>query len=71
MIVQVGGTITWTWSQGAVIHNVMYTTGPSPLPESSAAQDTGTHSNTFTTVARYEYACTIHAGMEGTAAVVQ
>jgi plastocyanin len=71
MIVQVGGTITWTWSQGAVIHNVTYTTGPSPLPERSPTQDTGTHSNTFTTVARYEYACTIHAGMEGTVAVVK
>jgi plastocyanin len=71
VIVQVGGTITWTWSQGASVHNVTYTVGPSPLPTSSPTQDAGTHSNTFMAAARYEYACTIHAGMEGTVTVVR
>jgi plastocyanin len=71
MIVQVGGTITWTWSQGAALHNVTHTSGPSPLPESSPTQDTGTHGNTFTTAARYEYVCTLHAGMEGTVTAVK
>ena len=71
VVVQVGGTVTWTWSQGASIHNVTYTRGPSPLPMGSPTQDAGTHSNTFMATARYEYACTIHAGMEGTVTVVK
>lgn len=71
VIVQVGGTVTWTWSQGAVLHNVTYTSGPSPLPMSSDTRDSGTHSTTFTDAARYEYACTLHAGMEGTVTVVR
>lgn len=70
VIVQVDGTITWTWSPGGVVHNVTYTNGPTPHPQSSPTQDSGMHGNTYTTVGRYEYVCTVHAGMEGTVTVV-
>jgi len=69
-VVKVGGTITWTWG-GFDIHNVTYTSGPSPRPADSTTQDTGMHASTFTAEGRYDYVCTIHAGMEGTVVVVR
>ncbi|MBM4184182.1 MAG: hypothetical protein FJ207_08120 [Gemmatimonadetes bacterium] len=71
VVVRQGGAVTWTWATSASIHNVTYTAGPAPLPSSSATKDTGTHSNTFTVLARYDYACTLHAGMEGSVTVVK
>ncbi|HKW41367.1 MAG TPA: plastocyanin/azurin family copper-binding protein [Gemmatimonadales bacterium] len=69
--VQVGGTVTWTWSQGSIGHNVTYTSGPAPLPASSNTQSTGTFSTTFTTLGTYGYHCTIHPGqMTGSLTVV-
>jgi plastocyanin len=70
-LVEVGGTVTWTWSAGADVHNVTYTAGPSPRPPDSSTQDSGSHESQFAAVGRYEYACTIHAGMEGTVTVVR
>jgi len=62
--------VTWTWAAGAVGHNVTFTSGPAPRPANSATQSTGSYSATFTTVGTYGYHCTIHAGMNGTVAVV-
>ena len=36
--VPVGSTVTWTWAQGAVVHNVMFDDG-----QKSADQSTGTY----------------------------
>lgn len=69
-VVQVNGTVTWTWSPGGIAHNVTYTSGPTPVPSSSGTQASGTHSNTITTVGRYAYTCTLHSGMNGTVTVV-
>jgi plastocyanin len=70
-IVQVGGTVTWTWNSGVVQHNVTYSSGPAPLPASSPTQAGGTtFSSTFATLGTYAYHCTIHLGMEGTVRVV-
>jgi len=70
VLVQVGGSVTWTWDSGPIVHNVTFTAGPSPRPSDSPTQDSGTHTDQLPVVARYEYACTIHAGMEGTVTVV-
>jgi plastocyanin len=67
--IQVNHPVTWTWSSGGVEHTVTFTAGPTPLP-TEAAQSTGSHSTTFTTVGTYSYVCTIHAGMSGTVSVV-
>jgi plastocyanin len=69
-VIQSGGTMTWTWAAGADFHNVTFTSGPTPLPPSSATQNTGSHAATITTVGTYGYHCTIHAGMDGTVRVV-
>ena len=70
VVMQTGGTVTWTWNSGTVTHDVVYDGGPQPLPTGSAPQSTGSHSNTITTVGRYTYHCEFHAGMSGSVRVV-
>ena len=70
VIVQTGGTVIWTWNSAGVEHNVTYMGDPTLLPQSSATQDGGMHSNTYGTAAEYRYFCSIHGGMEGTVTVV-
>lgn len=69
IVVQTGGTVTWTWNGSP--HNVTYTGGPAPLPSSSTTQNAGaSFSTTFTNVGQYTYHCTVHAGMDGNVTVV-
>lgn len=71
VVVQVGGTVTWSWGPTVFTqHNVVYVGGPVPRPPSSPTQTSGTHSNTFTNTGLYQYACTLHSGMDGTVRVV-
>jgi plastocyanin len=70
VVMKTGGTVTWTWNSGGVTHDVAYDGGPTPLPAGSAAQGSGTHSNTITTVGRYTYHCNFHANMNGSVQVV-
>jgi len=64
VVVQVNGTVTWTWSDKGIAHNVTYTAGPGSLPASSPQdQTTGTFSTTFLQVGTYRYRCTRHAQM--------
>jgi plastocyanin len=61
-----GTTVTWTWSPGAVAHNVTFGGGAS-----SATQSTGTFQRTFDTMGSFGYLCTIHgAAMSGSINVV-
>jgi plastocyanin len=70
VVIQTGGTVTWTWG-GAAPHNVTYDGGPTPLPASSGNKLTGTFPSTITTVGRYTYHCTIHpTQMTGSVTVV-
>jgi len=62
--VPVGSTVTWTWAQGSVIHNVMFDDG-----QKSADQSSGTYTRTFNMGGAYPYHCTIHPGMAGTVTV--
>jgi plastocyanin len=71
VVVQTGGTVTWTWNDSPVQHNVNFpATDPSPHPAGSATQATGTWSVAFTTVGTYHFFCNIHSGMTGTLIVV-
>ena len=69
VVMQTGGTVTWTW-QGAAVHNITYTGGPMPLPADGPNQTTGTFSSKITVVGKYTYVCTNHAGMTGSITVV-
>jgi len=62
--VPVGSTVTWTWAQGATVHNVMFDDG-----QKSADQSTGTYTRMFNTAGAYPYHCTIHPGMAGSVTV--
>ena len=62
--VPVGSTVTWTWAQGAVVHNVMFDDG-----QKSADQSTGTYTRMFNTAGAYPYHCTIHPVMAGSVTV--
>ena len=71
VVVQTGGTVTWTWDDSPTVHNVNFAgTDPTPHPANSTTQATGTETFTFTTVGTYHFNCNIHAGMTGTLAVV-
>ena len=65
------GTVTFSWSMGATLHNVTWTSGPGTLPLNS-----GDHSapNAYqATLQRgiYTYICTIHSASMSGIIVVQ
>lgn len=65
--VAAGATVTWTWAQGDVSHNVTFDdAGPS-----SPTQSAGSFQRTFTGAGTFTYHCTIHgaAVMHGTVTV--
>ena len=63
VVVQASGTVTWTWKDSPIVHNVTYTNAPGTLPASSTTKDAGTFSTTFTQVGTYKYVCTVHGQM--------
>jgi len=69
VVVQSGGTVTWTWNDGAIGHNVTFTSGPARPPD-AATRDSGTYALPLTTVGTYGYHCTIHPTMTGSVTVV-
>ena len=62
--VSAGTTVTWTWAQGAVTHNVTFADGTT-----SGDQASGTYSRTFSTAGTFSYQCTLHPGMTGSVVV--
>ena len=60
-----GQTVTWTWNSGGIGHDVVFSTGPSPLPPRSGVKDAGTYQATFTNAGVYFYVCSLHSNMEG------
>ncbi|HEY8196219.1 MAG TPA: Ig-like domain-containing protein [Gemmatimonadales bacterium] len=64
----VGGTVTWTWSAGAVAHNA--TSNPPPGFTSSPTQAAGTYAVTFPAAGTYRYYCNIHASAASTVGMI-
>jgi plastocyanin len=65
--VAAGTTVTWTWADGAVEHNVTFDDGGPNSP----TQSSGSFARTFANSGTYAYHCTIHgaAVMHGTVTV--
>ncbi len=65
--VAAGTTVTWSWANGAVSHNVTFDDGGPNSP----TQSSGSFQRTFASPGTYPYHCTIHgaAVMHGTVAV--
>ncbi|HUZ42811.1 MAG TPA: plastocyanin/azurin family copper-binding protein [Acidimicrobiales bacterium] len=63
LTVQAGQTVTWVWDDGAIPHNVTFTS--SNLTLASPSQATGTFRHTFDQPGIYMYRCTIHNNMLG------
>lgn len=55
--VKEGGSVTWTWKDGDVPHNVTFEDRHSPTKHS------GTYKLTFAKKGTFSYECTIHPGM--------
>lgn len=67
--VQVGGTVTWTWT-GVRPHTVSFTNGgPESGTPPGTPQTSGTYQRTFSSVGSFSYFCRVHA-MTGTVRVV-
>jgi plastocyanin len=65
-MVTVGSTVSWTWAQGSVNHNVTFDDGPK-----SADQSSGGYARVFDKVGTFPYHCTNHPAMTGTVTVKQ
>ncbi|HEX9611812.1 MAG TPA: hypothetical protein VF978_07965 [Gemmatimonadales bacterium] len=61
------GIVTWVWG-GMRVHNIVFADGVGDHP---AAVASGIHMRDFTGAndGTYEYACTLHAGMQGSVVV--
>ncbi len=59
-----GATVTWTWADGAALHNVV---GDGFQSETQAE---GTFTQRFDTPGAFTYVCSLHSGMDGTITVV-
>jgi plastocyanin len=64
LVVQAGGTVTWTWS-GAHPHSVTFNGGAD-----SGTKTAGTFQQTFTNTGTFTYHCVVHGNMNGTVTVV-
>ena len=62
--VTVGSTVTWSWTQGADVHNVTFDDGPK-----SDDQSSGGYARVFTIAGTYPYHCTRHGAMTGSVTV--
>lgn len=63
--VGVGATVTWTWSQDAITHNVTFVDGTKSGDQGAGS----TFSRTFSSAGTFNYSCTLHPGMSGSVVV--
>ena len=62
--VAVGSSVSWTWAQGAVTHNVTFNDG-----QKSPDQSSGGYVRVFDKAGAFPYHCTFHPAMTGTVTV--
>jgi plastocyanin len=70
--IAVGGTVSWNWNSGGVIHNVTFDpNNPTGNPANIPNQGSGSGSRQFTMAGTFQYVCTIHEslGMIGSVTV--
>ena len=66
--IQVGATVTWTWT-GGLPHGVQ-SLGTPAFPNSDIKSGSGTYAATFAAAGTYEYDCAVHGtAMRGTIVV--
>jgi len=72
VLIAASGSVTWTWNDGATVHNVTFTTAGAPTGCANGASGT-VCTKTFSTAGTFEYHCTQpgHAAMTGKVVVVQ
>ena len=68
-VVQVNGTVTWTWT-GVQPHTVSFSGGPESGSPAGTPQTSGTYARTFTSLGKFSYFCRVHGNMTGTVTVV-
>jgi plastocyanin len=68
VLIAAGGTVTWTWNDGAVTHNVTFASNP---PTNCGDRSSGTCPRMFPSAGTFSYRCTLHLGMTGKVTVVQ
>lgn len=67
IVVKAGQTVTWTWNDGDVSHDVRSSDGNEPY--GSKVQSAGTFTHTFSKAGTFHYFCSIHPNMKGTVRV--
>jgi plastocyanin len=65
LTVEAGASVTWTWNDGAVTHDV------SGDDFQSEVMSEGTFSHRFEEPGTYDYVCTLHPNMTGTIEVTK
>jgi plastocyanin len=68
-VVQVNGTVTWSWT-GVQPHTVSLSGGPESGSPAGTPQTSGTYARMFTTPGKFSYFCRVHGNMTGTVTVV-
>ena len=63
--IEAGDTVTWTWNDGAISHDV------SGADFQSEVMSEGTFQHRFDESGTYEYVCTLHPNMTGTIEVTK
>ena len=68
-VVQLNGTVTWTWT-GVQPHTVSFSGGPESGSPAGTPQTSGTYARPFTSLGKFSYFCRVHGNMTGTVTVV-
>ena len=63
--ISVGQTVTWSWPEGALAHNVLPDVGSTPIPSGPVTDGPHTYSFTFTEAGSFRYFCRTHGNVGG------
>ncbi len=60
-----GQTVTWSWPEGALSHNVVPEDGDNPIPSGPVTNGPETYTFTFNEIGVYRFFCLSHGGVGG------